>query len=51
MIDALLDTLMQNLYNYFVTYNDINSNELHIEPNIPDDVTVEDVPVDDEEKD
>ena len=25
-----------NLYNYFVTYNDINSNVLHIEPNIPD---------------
>lgn len=28
-----------NLFNYFITYNDIKRKELHIEPNIPDDET------------
>ena len=28
-----------NLYNYFITYDDINNHELHLEPNVPDDCT------------
>ena len=28
-----------NLYNYFITYDDVKNKELHLEPNVPDDCT------------